>query len=160
MRTYRMQSLRFGNFPDSNWRCRSQQHKRSLPEDGGNGILANGTWKEQSCFAANRRGIRFYSPSTAYRHGDKLATGEESTMNRTSAVPPPVVVEVAVNLTAIIRPEPEVGGCSASIPALPGCHTQGETLEEVRANLREAVEAWLAVAHEDGMTRDAAEPHS
>jgi len=39
----------------------------------------------------------------------------------------PVVVDVAVNLTAIIRPEPDAGGYSASIPALPGCHTQGET---------------------------------
>ncbi|TMQ35137.1 MAG: type II toxin-antitoxin system HicB family antitoxin, partial [Planctomycetota bacterium] len=45
---------------------------------------------------------------------------------------------------------------SASIPALPGCHTQGETLDEVRANLREAAEGWLAVAHEDGLTREAA----
>jgi predicted RNase H-like HicB family nuclease len=66
-------------------------------------------------------------------------------------------VEVPVVLTAIVRPEPEVGGFSASIPALPGCHTQGETLEEVRANLREAAEGWLAVAHEDGLAREAAE---
>lgn len=67
----------------------------------------------------------------------------------------PVAVDVAVVLTAIIRPEPEAGGYSASIPALPGCHTQGETLDEVRANLREAAEGWLAVAHDDGMARDA-----
>jgi len=63
----------------------------------------------------------------------------------------PVVVDVAVNLTAIIRPEPDAGGYSASIPALPGCHTQGETLEKVCANLREATEGWLAVAHDDGL---------
>lgn len=68
----------------------------------------------------------------------------------------PIVVDVSVNLTALVRPEPEVGGYSASIPALPGCHTQGETLDEVRANLREAAEGWLAVAHEDGMARDSA----
>jgi len=68
----------------------------------------------------------------------------------------PIVVDVTINLSAIVRPEPEVGGYSASIPALPGCHTQGETLEEVRANLREAAEGWLAVAHEDGMAREAA----
>jgi predicted RNase H-like HicB family nuclease len=42
--------------------------------------------------------------------------------------------------------EPDVGGYSAPIPALPGCHTQGETLDEVRPNLREAAEGWLAVA--------------
>ena len=53
---------------------------------------------------------------------------------------PPVAVDVAVILTAIVRPEPDAGGYSASIPALPGCHTQGETFDEVRANLREAAE--------------------
>ena len=68
----------------------------------------------------------------------------------------PVVVDVPVNLTAVVRAEPEAGGYSASIPALPGCHTQGETLEEVRANLREAAEGWLAVAHEGGLAREAA----
>jgi predicted RNase H-like HicB family nuclease len=67
-----------------------------------------------------------------------------------------VVVDVTVKLTAIVRPEPDAGGYSASIPALPGCHTQGETLDEVRANLREAADGWLAVAHEDGLARDAA----
>jgi predicted RNase H-like HicB family nuclease len=68
----------------------------------------------------------------------------------------PVSVAVPVILTALVRPEPEAGGYSASIPALPGCHTQGETLDEVRANLREAAEGWLAVAHDDALARDAA----
>jgi predicted RNase H-like HicB family nuclease len=68
----------------------------------------------------------------------------------------PIVVDVAVILAAIVRPEPDAGGYSASIPALPGCHTQGETLDEVRANLREAAEGWLAVAHDDALARDAA----
>ncbi len=77
-------------------------------------------------------------------------------MSRASAPPSPIIVDVPVNLTAIIRPEPDAGGFSASIPALPGCHTQGEALEEVRANLREAAEAWLSVAHEEAIARDAA----
>jgi predicted RNase H-like HicB family nuclease len=77
-------------------------------------------------------------------------------MSRAAAPASPLAVDIAVSLTAIVRPEPDAGGFSASIPALPGCHTQGETLDEIRANLREAAEAWLAVAHEDGLTRDAA----
>ncbi len=77
-------------------------------------------------------------------------------MSRVAASVPPIAVDVAVMLTAIVRPEPDVGGYSASIPALPGCHTQGETLDEVRTNLREAAEGWLAVAHEDGLARNAA----
>ena len=77
-------------------------------------------------------------------------------MSPTSTSAPPISVDVAVTLTAIVRPEPEAGGYSASIPALPGCHTQGETLDEVRANLGQAAEGWLAVAHEDALARDAA----
>ena len=68
----------------------------------------------------------------------------------------PIIVDVAVVLTAVVRPEPDAGGYSASIPALPGCHTQGETLNEVRANLRETAEGWLAVGHDDALARDAA----
>lgn len=77
-------------------------------------------------------------------------------MSRATTSSPPLTVDVAVALTAIVRPEPDVGGYSASIPALPGCHTQGETLDEVRANLREAAEGWLAVAHDDALAREAA----
>lgn len=59
-----------------------------------------------------------------------------------------IAVQLAVTVTAIIHPEPEAGGYSAEVPGLPGCYTQGETIEEVRANLREAAEAWLAAAHD------------
>jgi len=45
-------------------------------------------------------------------------------------------------LKAIVH-EAEEGGFWAEVPALPGCATQGETMEEVQANLEEAVEAWL-----------------
>ena len=37
----------------------------------------------------------------------------------------------------------------------PGCYTQGETLEEVRANLREAAEGWLNCAHDEAAQRPA-----
>ncbi len=45
----------------------------------------------------------------------------------------PICVDFTVTLTEIVSSEPDVGGYSASIPALPGCHTQGETLDEIRA---------------------------
>ncbi|OGD66179.1 antitoxin HicB [Candidatus Berkelbacteria bacterium RIFCSPHIGHO2_12_FULL_36_9] len=38
--------------------------------------------------------------------------------------------------------DPE-GGYVASVPALPGCRSQGETLEEVEANIKEAIEVYL-----------------
>ena len=60
----------------------------------------------------------------------------------------PIPVQVTVTLTALVYSEPDAGGFSAEVPALPGCYTQGETLDEVQANIREAAEAWLAAAHD------------
>jgi hypothetical protein len=39
--------------------------------------------------------------------------------------------------------EAEEGGYWAQVPALPGCLTQGETYEELLANLREAIAGYL-----------------
>ncbi len=49
-----------------------------------------------------------------------------------------------MTLKALIH-KAEEGGFWAEVPALPGCVTQGETLEEVHANIREAIQGWLAV---------------
>ena len=35
------------------------------------------------------------------------------------------------------------GGFVAFVPALPGCHTQGETLEETERNVKEAIALYL-----------------
>jgi len=49
-----------------------------------------------------------------------------------------------MTLKAIVH-EAEEGGFWAEVPALPGCVTQGETMEEITLNLLEAVEGWLSV---------------
>lgn len=49
-----------------------------------------------------------------------------------------------MKVKAIIH-EAEEGGYWAEVPALPGCVTQGDTVEEVTSNLREAIEGWLSV---------------
>jgi len=49
-----------------------------------------------------------------------------------------------MTLKAIIH-EAEEGGYWAEVPALPGCVTQGETVEDLTLNLREAIEGWLSV---------------
>lgn len=54
-----------------------------------------------------------------------------------------------MNLKAIIH-EAEEGGFWAEVPALPGCVTQGESIDEVTRNLREAVDGWLAVETPEG----------
>jgi predicted RNase H-like HicB family nuclease len=49
--------------------------------------------------------------------------------------------------TAVYQPAEE-GGFVAWIEELPGANTQGETLEEARTNLREAVELVIEVNRE------------
>ena len=48
----------------------------------------------------------------------------------------------------------EEGGYWAEVPALPGCVTQGETLDEIRTNLREAIELWLEAGDEPDLPGD------
>jgi predicted RNase H-like HicB family nuclease len=49
----------------------------------------------------------------------------------------------------VIVHEAEEGGYWAEVPAIPGCATQGETFDELLANLYEAVEGCLSVDLED-----------
>jgi predicted RNase H-like HicB family nuclease len=60
-----------------------------------------------------------------------------------------------MTLKAIVHPAEE-GGFWAEVPALPGCLTQGETLDELKANLHEAIQIWLSVDDEvmESSTRD------
>ena len=51
-----------------------------------------------------------------------------------------------MKIRAIIHPAEE-GGCRAEVPALPGCITEGDTIQEVMANLKDAIEGWLEVAN-------------
>ena len=41
--------------------------------------------------------------------------------------------------------EAEDGGFWAEVPAIPGCATQGDTMDELLANLRAAIEGCLTV---------------
>ena len=51
-----------------------------------------------------------------------------------------------MKIKAIIHSADE-GGDWAEVPALPGCVTEGDTMEEVLANLQDAIEGWLEVAN-------------
>jgi predicted RNase H-like HicB family nuclease len=44
---------------------------------------------------------------------------------------------------SIIVHAAEEGGYWAEVPALPGCATQGESLQELLRNIAEAVEGWF-----------------
>jgi predicted RNase H-like HicB family nuclease len=42
----------------------------------------------------------------------------------------------------VVLLEDESGGYVAIVPALPGCHTQGDTLTEVLDNIKEAIDLY------------------
>ncbi|TSC72122.1 MAG: hypothetical protein G01um101438_750 [Parcubacteria group bacterium Gr01-1014_38] len=48
--------------------------------------------------------------------------------------------------------EEEDGGYSVSVPALPGCFSQGDTFEEARKNIEEAIRLYLDDADEETKT--------
>jgi predicted RNase H-like HicB family nuclease len=45
----------------------------------------------------------------------------------------------------VVIHEAEEGGFWAAVPALPGCVSEGDTMEEMLANIREAIECYLDV---------------
>ncbi len=49
----------------------------------------------------------------------------------------------------VVVHEAEEGGYWAEVPAIPGCATQGGTLEELMKNVHEAVEGCLSVDVEE-----------
>lgn len=46
----------------------------------------------------------------------------------------------------IVVHEAEEGGYWAEVPALPGCASQGETINELMVNLREAIAGCLSIS--------------
>ena len=46
----------------------------------------------------------------------------------------------------VIVHKAEEGGYWAEVPPIPGCATQGETMEELEANVREAIAGCLGAA--------------
>jgi predicted RNase H-like HicB family nuclease len=57
---------------------------------------------------------------------------------------------VPEKLRQVIISPGEDGFWVAECPSLPGCISQGETRAEAIANIREAIEAYIAALEEDG----------
>jgi predicted RNase H-like HicB family nuclease len=57
------------------------------------------------------------------------------------------------NYAVVIHEDPE-GGFWGEVPALPGCYSQGETVDELKHNIREAIVGVLEVLKEQGREPD------
>ena len=61
-----------------------------------------------------------------------------------------------MKIKAIIHPAEE-GGYWAEVPALPGCITEGDSMDEVVDNLQDAIQGWLEVANESKQSESRSE---
>jgi predicted RNase H-like HicB family nuclease len=57
------------------------------------------------------------------------------------------------NYAVVIHEDPD-GGFWGEVPALPGCYSQGETVDELEQNIREAIAGVLEVLKEQGLEPD------
>jgi len=55
---------------------------------------------------------------------------------------------------AVVIHEAAEGGFWAEVPALPGCYSQGDTVDELKHNIREAIAGVLEVLREEGREPD------
>ena len=61
--------------------------------------------------------------------------------------------------TIILDPDPEEGGYTVTVPALPGCVTQGETIEEAIAMAKDAIRLYIETLLADGQPRPQESEH-
>ena len=57
------------------------------------------------------------------------------------------------NYSVVIHEDAE-GGFWAEVPDLPGCYSQGETVDELKHNVREAIAGVVEVLREQGREPD------
>jgi predicted RNase H-like HicB family nuclease len=53
-----------------------------------------------------------------------------------------------MRLKVVLEPSEE-GGYTAYVPSLPGCISEGETVEDALTNIREAIELYLEPVEDD-----------
>jgi predicted RNase H-like HicB family nuclease len=61
----------------------------------------------------------------------------------------------AMRFKVVLEPSDE-GGYTVYVPSLPGCISEGETVEEALRNIREAIELYLEPVEDDLVTESTA----
>jgi antitoxin HicB len=60
----------------------------------------------------------------------------------------------------VLLPDTEVGGYTVIVPSLPGCISEGDTLEEALANIKEAIDLHIEsmIAHGEEVPKEFSKP--
>ena len=53
----------------------------------------------------------------------------------------------------VLEPSDE-GGCTVHVPSLPGCISEGETVEEATTNIQEAIRLYLETVDDDAVVKE------
>ncbi len=61
-----------------------------------------------------------------------------------------------MKLRVVLEPSEE-GGFTAYVPSLPGCISEGDTVDEAMKNIREAIELYLEAVEDDILPKDGSE---
>ncbi len=59
-----------------------------------------------------------------------------------------------MKLKIVLKEDHEDGGFNVSCPALPGCHSQGETVEEAIKNIKDAISGCIEALNDRAKTVD------
>lgn len=62
-----------------------------------------------------------------------------------------VIKKKVLRYTAVFEPDTKQGGYSVTIPALPGCISEGDTFEEALKNIQEAAELYIETIELKGL---------
>lgn len=65
------------------------------------------------------------------------------------------LIVIWLKFKVVIKEDHNDGGFNVSCPALPGCHSQGETIDEALENIKEAITGVLEVLNEKVVAVDA-----
>jgi antitoxin HicB len=52
--------------------------------------------------------------------------------------------------SVLLTPDPDEGGYVVTVPALPGCVTQGETVEEALARAKDVIAGMIGLLRDEG----------
>lgn len=52
--------------------------------------------------------------------------------------------------TVVLEPNDPEPGYTATVPALPGCLSLGDSIEDALSNVRDAIELWISMARSKG----------
>jgi predicted RNase H-like HicB family nuclease len=80
----------------------------------------------------------------------------ESIASRRRVESSSLLSEVTVTLKIVLEPSEE-GGYTAYVPSLPGCLSEGDTLDEAMTNIREAIDLYLDTVEDDIVIREGLE---